>query len=404
MKHLLVAKDVNYAASKTSATTETALSPETLANGAIGIYGIDDTAANDNAGRLTLITVNTTAAGKIADSAYKGKSLYLAVGTADGCFISNPVQVDNISSVRGKAYVAPVKQVSYIGYDSTTSSGSLSLDQFLDKDEGSIGIVVTNLTTQQFPNQTFSTGRIYANSTPIEILNGVAARAKANQNSVITVGIVSNGAQTDLDNTASVTNDSVVVNSTAHGLSVGDIINVSGETYSVALVPTVNQFHLDRPYHGATDAALAVTEIGELADVTEYGFKLTAKNIGDYFETSANGIFERATHSTPTPTQLGSGSGPQIVAMEKNRSAYLGYHDRLDTRVKAPVIQTDVSLNYDLYFIVANNEVKNRAMMGYKNNVELNIALAFPTGGSNSNQSSFEGIIPVLHADAVIIP
>ena len=52
MKRILVFDDVNYAASKTSATQETAASPEQLAAGAVGVYFEDPS----NEGEMVLVT------------------------------------------------------------------------------------------------------------------------------------------------------------------------------------------------------------------------------------------------------------------------------------------------------------------------------------------------------------
>lgn len=53
MRQIFLFKDVNYGSSKTSATLNTATTPSDLADGAIGIYGIDPIL---NAGNLSLIT------------------------------------------------------------------------------------------------------------------------------------------------------------------------------------------------------------------------------------------------------------------------------------------------------------------------------------------------------------
>lgn len=393
MKQILIGKAVNYAASKTSATAESATNPDLLAEGAIGIYGIDNTAGNDNAGKLVLITLATNAAGKVADSDYKGDMIYLAQGTREGSFLSNGIQVGGIKSIVGKVYAAAVLQVSYVGFNGT--SGSLNLDQFLDRDEGTIGITSTTLDSQQFPKDNYSTNRIYANSDVYDVLVSVLAKNRADQQRIVSVGLVSNGTATNFTAVAGVVNDSPIVTSATHGRAVGDLVKLDGEVYKVVAVPSAGVFEIDRPFHGAT-ASLAVTAAQSLADVTEYGFKITALEAGEYFEPSADGIFQRANLSTPVPAQPGTGAGPQVVALEKNRQAYAGFHDKIDARVKSPYTFADPTLNYNLYNIVASNGVKNRAMMGYMNAVDLNVMAAFVNGGAGTNQSSTAAILTQL--------
>jgi hypothetical protein len=398
MKQLLIGKDVNYGASKSVATAQAATSPELLADGAIGIFGIDDTAANGNDGKLALITLATDNAGRIGVANFKGKQIVIAQGTSDGVFLSNYINIEDIDYARGREYAAPVMQVSYIGFDGT--SGSLTLDSFLDRDEGSIGVTVTTLSTQQFPKQNWSTGRIYANSSVYDVVGSVAQKAYNDQNAVVTVGVVSNGTRTALPAAATGTQGSQEVTSTGHGLVVGDLVRLDGETYKVIQVNGANAFVVDRGYHGASGTIPAGTS-GKLANAEEFGFKLTAKEVGTYFETGVQGIFERANQTTPVGADLGSGSGPQVVALEKNRLAYAGWHDRLDTRVKFPVLHANAGTNYDLFFIQAFNSVENRAEMGQFNAVKLNVGVALPNDMAGSNKSSFQTILTGLYPATV---
>lgn len=401
MKQLLVAKDVNYAASKSSATTETATNPDLLADGAIGIYGIDENAGNSNAGKLVLITLSTDAAGKVQDSAFDGKWIVVAQGTADGSIVSNPINVADLVSVNGKGYAAAVRQVVHIGYNGT--SGSLNLEAFVSGDYGTVGGVDVTLSTQQFPKQNFTTGPIYSDSTTYDVLASVIVKNLRNADRIFNMGIVSNGTQTNLTNTAAVTNGSKVVTSTAHALTLGALVRISGQLYKVVEVTSTSVFVIDRPYHGATNAALAVANIGGLASITEYGFVLTATKDGLYFEASIEGIFRRATVTNTTPAFPGTGSDKQTIALEKNRIAYSGYHDKLDTRVKTPPIYAQLGTNYNLFFLRAFNRIKNRAEMGVMNSAEIEVAVAFVTAGANSNMTSFQAILTTLYPNTTYV-
>lgn len=403
MKQLLVGKDLNYGSSKASATKNTATNPDFLANGAIGIYGIASNAANDNSGKLALIS-DAAAAGVILDEAYSGPSIWIAQGTPTGAIVSNKINVADIRGIVGKPYSAPVLQVSYVGFNPVTNTGSLNLLPFLDRAEGILGVTDVTLNSQQFPKENFSTSRIFADSNVFDVLASVLQKNRErNPASRVIVGLVSNGTPTNFANTASVVNGSRAVTSTAHGRSVGDLIRVSGEVYKVAEVVDANTFILDRPYHGETNPALAVTAIQSLASVTEYGFKLTATRPGQYFETSADGIFDRATQSPGVGASTGSGSGPQVVALEKNRQAYAGNHDKIDARMKQPPVYADETLNYTLHFINAVNKEKNRAEMGILNAVDIEVAIAFPETMANSGRTIFEQVLVELFPQAVTL-
>ena len=103
MRKVIVFKDLAYAASKASATKNTAKLAIDLAIGAVGIYGIPNTSAN-NKEKMTLVTNGgADAAGLIPDADFDGIGVHVAIGTALGTFTSGEIDIEGV--VKYKCYL-----------------------------------------------------------------------------------------------------------------------------------------------------------------------------------------------------------------------------------------------------------------------------------------------------------
>ncbi len=116
---VVIAKSgVNYAASKTSATAETATNPIDLADGAIGLFYRDPTTL-----LWKLVDTSNPSAKTITNIA----NLYIVRGVPIG---KTPITVKveglGIEYYFGKAYSDSIKQVSHIGYDGTSGTGIIA--------------------------------------------------------------------------------------------------------------------------------------------------------------------------------------------------------------------------------------------------------------------------------------
>lgn len=132
MKQIFIGAAVNYAASKLSATVNTALTPDTLAVGAMGVYGIKPdgytylitstasgtglvTAASFTGGGLTFTNGTGTSpniTGTVVAGAATGMNrFFIAVGTNTGCFITDQCSYKDVVQISNAEYTAPVKQV-----------------------------------------------------------------------------------------------------------------------------------------------------------------------------------------------------------------------------------------------------------------------------------------------------
>ncbi len=79
-RKVFVLKDVNYGASKASSTVATALNPADLADGAVGIYGIQ-LIGSTNVNKLVLITDGgSEGAGTCPAASFGGKEVFIAQG------------------------------------------------------------------------------------------------------------------------------------------------------------------------------------------------------------------------------------------------------------------------------------------------------------------------------------
>jgi hypothetical protein len=109
MKRLIVAKNVKYGASKASATTETAVTPDLLRDGAIAFY-------THNANKPVLLSKTAvTGTGIVNQAQFAEKQIQLAVGTETGVLLAPIMDVKAID-VKSAAFAAPVKKVSTVTF------------------------------------------------------------------------------------------------------------------------------------------------------------------------------------------------------------------------------------------------------------------------------------------------
>jgi hypothetical protein len=152
-RKVLVFKDVNYAASRSSATQNTALTPDLLAEGAVGVYGIHE-AGSTNLNKLVLITDGGgEAAGTIQAASFSGRQVVIAVGKTSGVEVSQPIDVAlGLKVAKGAKYVAPVRGEIRVGYNGTT--GSLNLPTVVKGQDFTVNVINKNYHVSGF-NQPF---------------------------------------------------------------------------------------------------------------------------------------------------------------------------------------------------------------------------------------------------------
>ncbi len=399
MKQILISKNVNYAASKASTTADTATSPELLKDGAIGFY---------------------TSTGTLIPAAGTGMStaekFFIAQGTATGCIVT-PV-LDKRSNLKRKLvqdYTAPVRQVSYVGYNGAT--GSLNTPTIAARDEASIKIIDTTIGRQTFPKQTFAT-QLLAAATDIDIASGLVTSINttsfgdgaSGSNTYVVAEAVSDGtlgnlALTGTTPTLTFTNASTAVTlgggTPTVDVAVGDYIkfnatatptNANGVVYKVTAISAGVGFTLDRPFKGTTqtltEAEAEGTRLKRVTSITEAGVRITQLNDGKHFRLAVGGVIELGTITYSTPFNPGSGTYVQVAQTEKD---FLGFSRGSWNRVGpyaafgAPTLYADSAATYDLYNITTINQYPDKSGMNSTIGEELYVIVAIHSSATTVN-------------------
>ena len=409
MRHVLVFKDVNYGASKTSATKNTALNPYDLADGALGIYGNDPTLSPNE---LALIIDGSSSGNLIAHGSFTGDKLLFYQGTATGCRFATAVDVSGAGvingSIQSKAYTAPVKQVRMLGYNDTAGQ-SLNFPSSIDR--GDEMTVKTNNLSNVAGGSTLGLSHSgYAtadNVSDYSILADFLVKLYESNDRQIDADINSNlTAGSAFTNSATVAlthGSTAVTTSAAHGVGAGDWITLDGDAYKASAVPTTTTITLDRPYRGATIAAMAnnlTTDDGSTA-ATEYGLKVTDKEFETTIAISFSDLIASATNTLVTSAVAGSGTYAKLLQMEKDFRPHMGVYDINDRRVPLPDTYSVSGTTYDMYNILHSSPLSNSDMMGGGKTAQNQLVLAFVEAADTAgkNQSDFEDIMVSFYAN-----
>ena len=415
-RQTFVFKDLNYGASKTSTTKDTALTPYDLKDGAIGIYGIS---RSNNAGYLSLIVNAASSAGSLVkDTDFDGNEIFIYQGTSDGCRLSSAIKVkptSNITSLVTQAYVAGTLGVSYVGFNAT--SGSLNFPSVISK--GDEIIVIAQDLREIISGTTIGTSHSgYAqadNASEYEILTDLVANIYAiddglnNRN--IDVDIVSDLAGTSVvgnSATCAVVFGSAIVTTSADALMVaGDYVELSGVVYKVLTDNGSGSFTVDRPYRGATAtlANAACFDQGATAP-TEVGLRVTDRYTNDIINISVAGIAESATNTKVVDNIGSTGLSTQVLEMENKGLSHRGFIDQNDRNRNKPATYSVAGVAYDLYTISYGNTQNNSDGQGGGRHDDKRLNLAFDSSGTigaGQVQGDFQDILTTFYPDFVAL-
>lgn len=413
MRQLFVFKDTNYGASKTSATLNTATTPDQLADGAIGIYGIDPVL---NAGNLSLIVDAASSSGFLIGKAdYKGTEVRIFQGTSDGVRLTAaiPLADKNLKLINNQAYSAGTKGVSYIGYNSITATGSLNLPAVISR--GDEAIMIVNLWNEVIGKTTV--GRTYSGyanqdgEDGYDILTDMLVKIYAKSDREIDVDIVGNlVGTTDIGGTSSTFvhgSTAVVHTGTDHLITALDYITVSGVLYQVVVDGGTGAYTLDRPYRGVS-ATIVVANIHDqgATAATEFGLRVTDKDINQIIKYSLTGVIESAVLTYQVPSVRSTGRGVDVLALETVYKPHRGQLDNINSYMPQPLSYAIAGTNYDLYNIVAGSDLSNSDHMGYGKVGHVEMLMSFVTTVADTagkNQSDFEDIMTVFYPDFVTL-
>lgn len=411
-RSLLVLKDINYAASIGSATKNTALTPDMLADGALGIYGISPTT-----NKHVLITDASTGTGLLqaAVNAVDEVNLYVGTSIPNKPIKTGVVSIPNLK-VKASGYIAPVKQVYSVGYNTATASGSMNFPSvILAHDEGIIKIIDKFQTDEILRTGDTYSGYASADSdSEYNILASLVANINKDPYSKVSVDIVGAGTgvafvagnQFTGSGTAQIAatkgSRNIVVSATsltAWNASVGTQVYVGGSLYKITSVGTpagnAVTITLDRAYKGATFTAtnVSTTSGATVATVTETGLRFTDSSFDMANNIITMGIFSSATSAVVTEAVFGSGTPSHLIEKEKLTWDRV---DRIDRRLSLPTSQIASSGSYDQYNLIVRNEYRDKAGTGSLKTAQAEIIIATPTGIADTagkNQSDLEDIL-----------
>lgn len=323
-----------------------------------------------------------TVAKAIALSASDPISIVGALGRNKNV-IFNEITGTGISNYRGKSFVAPQEKVILIGSPAggginVTSGEEYRLRIYVKEDQKAhchrmpmfdVNYPASNVTTQE------------GVASFVACIYGQEDYGHSKIKHLVKLERVADGTFTALTNDATVTYNSDIVTSTAHGVTVGSKVSLrlGGTTINdavyLATATDANTFKLDAPYVGESDVILAANAL-TATDSANWGFKLTgvpqespisrAANEPTFeyewidFEAVFSQAEDRAVNTLSDSTVLvelnqGQGFWKQVADREELAKGYWGdvskmrYHDR---RINSLV---DPTKEYDSIVITHRN-------------------------------------------------
>lgn len=413
-KVLICGLDVNYGASKGSATQNTATNPADLANGAIGIYGVHE-AGSTNLNKLVLIIDGgAEAAGVVPAASFSGKEVFIAVGKPSGPpDVSQPIQLaTGLKAAKGAKYSAPVKGEIRVGYNGT--SGSLNLPTVTRGADFTLTVINRNYKVAGF-RQPFQRVQlsVQANAdaeTAYSLLKRWVAAVNERTDEIFInkdlLKILHNGTGSSIDNAATVAGvkgATSLTTSAAHSVGVGDWVSLNGDLYQAVTGTASTTLVLDRPFQQATGTiananaldlgATVPTQLGlALVDRTDF-LNLSVATQGD--------LADNATVTQQTVATIGSGgANALVVELEKEALGKKGSEDQITSYMKKDKIYSEIlGVNFDLYFLEVQNSSQAKGDQGAVFNLKSHITIAFLQGvadTTNKNQSDFEDVMTSL--------
>lgn len=428
MKQIIVAKDLNYAPLKGGTAANTAVHPSDLAEGAIGIYGISKTSANNKDKLALIVDGGSDAAGKVPDSDFDGEEVFVAVGTKEDSFVSFPVN-PKTAKVTAVAHTAGAKQVSYIGFNAADNLGDVTFLNTLETDL-EIGLTIMKRNYDEggdrITENYTTTAQVEAGKvSEYDVISQLARRNNDDPDVPALATVVAEGTATAITRTGGnldliLTKGSNKALFTADGstgadptsdLAEGDMIVIKtaaadnyGEVFKIVSIDT-GSVVLDRSWENESativaDDAAADELVAKIESLTAVGLKLTGRNTGEHFEIAVRGDIERSSIVTTTSALFEQGNGNYILDLEDELRGFLGSTDKINTFAKFPDLKAVSDGNYDLYHINFQGKEQPKGSINAKVfDVTNDLFVAFPTGDSDAatkGQGAFENIMGVL--------
>ena len=277
--------------------------------------------------------------------------------------LSGPIYGKSLVAGGKTAYVAPVQQVSGVGYTSVSTGSKLPTVSTAETFNVSV-VVPTEL--RLAPNRQvrydYSVVSLGGYDLARQIKMNVNADADINPhlpgNELFYANVTANGTQSNVGTAATATvtkGTNKVTFSAVHGLSAGAVLYFpKAGVFKVATVVSTTVVNLDAPYHAESEVIAADT-VKSLATVTSYGFTIHAKEIKRtnpvntydqvFFEIGLSENFGLAP-VVVTAYKRAVGAGWQLRDKEVSCMGWNGYTDRRDVMRAEYPFQTELAKNY----------------------------------------------------------
>lgn len=320
------------------------------------------------------------------------------------------------------AYVAPVKQVSYIGFVGTgTLDLGFNFTSASSTNTLTYGIAASETTpgNQPFPIQegyatvNSSTANEYTVLAQIvSQINGDFDYERVQPDRFVIAEILQSSTTTAITvaATLAVTNGSTTItfNAAPTGApAVGGYIAIggtgqTGAVYKIASITDATNYVLDRPYTGATNSALAIANVLTapfVSGTSLLGVKLTSIEFESHFKVRGLALNYLDTVTNSVTWKLGSGAGTQIRELEATEGAIFdGVGSTLNAEFKAdygqPSLIATTAGTYDQIFIdLAVKNVPSAVPTQSEQKQIQRVLIAAPNGGTlNSTLQTVFGV------------
>jgi len=360
-------------------------------------------------GAIAIFNGDTNTLLNPGDTITDASQIYFVQGVSSGSqpVISIPVDGTGVRVWKGQSYVAPVKQVSYVGY---SGSGTLTINTV---NSGNYLFGVNNLAKAWIPfNPKSVSVTADSSATAFEIADAIAEQVNAApttpsyisdpNNWIVKLEVLSSQSSTAIGGgeTLTVVNGSNIVTSsgTSHGIVAGDAIRIGSTTaltspvYPVASVNGAT-ITLTREYAGDSASGVAAGELDAYPDASDLaGLKVTALSFGSYFSIFLAEDFEGTQVTYTTPYTPGSGTYDLVLDYEKKTRANWGY---TLNRTILPIEQDYYATSgttYDLYYIEGIKVIVDRSFPSRLSNSTYSITIAIPSTAT-AVKNAFEATI-----------
>lgn len=414
-RKVIVYKDVNYAASKTSSAVNTALNPADLADGAVGVYGIHEAGAT-NLNKLVLIADGgSEVAGRIAAASFVGKEVVVCVGRSVGNENSQPINVtpSGLKSAKGAKYSAPVRGEIRVGYNGTVGS-TMNYPVTITKGDD-LNITVINRSykvsgfRQPFQRVQLAIQAATDAETQLSVLTRFIAAVNARTDEVFIdktlLKLRHNGTGavfTTSATVAGVNGATTLTTSAAHGVSAGDAISLDGDYYLTTTGTTGSTLVLTRPFQGPTGTIANANTLDITGAATAWGLSFVDRTDFLNLEIALSGpLVQNATKIQTTVATMGSGgANALVVELEKDALGKKGSEDQITRYMRLDKVYSEIAgSNYDLYFLEVKNNYQAGGDQGAVFDMKSYLTLGFVAGVADTTdlaQSDFEDIMTSL--------